>query len=68
MCFLLYPKHNIDYFPIRFSLNGIFMNDDCVFFEVWTEYLYRQFLCYVMRNLRKLGLKQKILNYGNLFI
>jgi hypothetical protein len=45
-----------------------FMDEDCVFCEVWTEYFYRQFLCYVIRNLRKLGLKQKILNYGNVFI
>jgi len=43
------------------------MHGNCVFCEVWTEYLYRQFLRYVIRNLRKLGLKQKILNYGNFF-
>jgi len=41
------------------------MDEDCVFCEVWTEYSYRQFVRYVIR---KLGLKQKILNYGSLFI
>jgi len=44
------------------------MDEDCVFCEVWSEYLYKQFLRDVIRNLRNLGLKQKILNYGNLFI
>jgi hypothetical protein len=58
MCFFLFPKQTSIIFLYGFHWMVFLMDEDCVLCEVWAEYLYRQFLRYVIRNLRKLGLKK----------